>query len=163
MPRPRRCRWVRYRPEVDFFKPRGVPINALNTVTLNVEELEAIRLKDVEVKDQHGAAKEMKVSQSTFHRILQEARKKVATALVEGKAIKIQGGVFTMPSGDGTGPIGQGRGMGRGRGRMGGQFAAGVGGVCKCPKCGHEQSHAIGQPCNKTNCPKCGTLMTRSV
>ena len=75
-----------------------------------------------------------------------------------------------MPGGDGTGPMGQGpigrgrgfgRGQGRGMGRMGGPLAAGPGGVCKCPKCGHEQQHIRGQPCAQTKCPKCRTLMVR--
>jgi len=74
-----------------------------------------------------------------------------------------------MPRGDGTGPTGQGpgtgRGMGRqtgtGRGRMGGPFAAGPGGNCVCPSCGHKATHTAGQPCNQVQCPKCGAAMTR--
>jgi len=63
-----------------------------------------------------------------------------------------------MPRGDGTGPMGNG---GRGRGKMGGPFAAGTGGNCVCPKCGHAGPHVAGQPCSKKKCPKCGTQMTR--
>ncbi len=59
--------------------------------------------------------------------------------------------VIRMPRRDGTGPGGRGIG---GRG----QFAQGI---CKCPKCGHEQAHARGQPCNQTKCPKCGSIMIR--
>ena len=73
-----------------------------------------------------------------------------------------------MPRGDGTGPTGQGSGTGRGRvqraqkrGRMGGPFAAGPGGNCVCPSCGHKVAHTVGQPCNQMQCPKCGTNMTR--
>ena len=51
--------------------------------------------------------------------------------------------------------------QGQGRGRMGGPFSAGPGGNCVCPKCGHKESHAAGQPCNQKTCPKCGTAMTR--
>lgn len=51
------------------------------------------------------------------------------------------------------------RGMG-GRGRMGG-FAAGPGGSCICPRCGYVGQHQLGQPCNKSKCPKCGSVMTR--
>jgi hypothetical protein len=65
-----------------------------------------------------------------------------------------------MPRGNGTGPT-QGGGSRRGRGRMGGPFAAGPGGSCVCPKCGHKVSHVAGQPCNQKACPKCGTRMTR--
>lgn len=63
-----------------------------------------------------------------------------------------------MPRGDGTGPPTSG---GRGRGRMGGPYAAGAGGICLCPKCGHQAPHATGQPCNQKSCPKCGTRMAR--
>jgi len=63
-----------------------------------------------------------------------------------------------MPRNDGTGPP---RGGGRGRGRMGGPLAAGPGGVCVCPQCGHKVPHVPGQPCNQTACPKCGTTLTR--
>ncbi len=74
-----------------------------------------------------------------------------------------------MPRGNGTGPAGQGRGGGRGmgravgqgRGRMGGPSAAGPGGNCVCPKCGYQEPHMVGQPCNAKTCPKCGTQMTR--
>ena len=75
-----------------------------------------------------------------------------------------------MPRGDGTGPIGQGpiagRGLGQGagrssKGRMGGPSAAGPGGICKCPECGHEQAHIRGQSCNQIKCPKCDKIMTR--
>jgi hypothetical protein len=67
-----------------------------------------------------------------------------------------------MPRGDGTGPPGGG-GKGRGRGQMGGPFAAGPGGNCVCPKCGHKEQHIAGQPCNQKMCPKCGTQMTRAM
>lgn len=56
---------------------------------------------------------------------------------------------------------GGGRGAGRGgAGRMGGS-AAGPGGNCVCPNCGHKQPHVVGQPCVEQNCPKCGTRMIR--
>ncbi len=180
MPRPRHMRRVRFGPNVDYFKPRGIPVSDLSIVDLNVEELEAIRLHDHENKEQIEAAKKMNVSQPTFHRILEEARKKIAEALVNGKAIRIHGGVYTMPGGDGTGPTGQGpitgRGMGRAAGRASGQGAgtgagrgmgmgAGIGfggpSVCKCPKCGKELPHSRGTPCVKQKCPKCGSMMVR--
>lgn len=63
-----------------------------------------------------------------------------------------------MPRGDGSGPP---QGGEQGRGRMGGPSAAGPGGVCVCPKCGHKEPHAAGQPCSRKSCPKCGAAMTR--
>ncbi len=135
MVRPRRCRWVRQGPQVDYFKPQGIKLRGLESIELNVEELEAIRLKDHEKLDQNTAAVRMKVSQPTFHRTYTEARAKIARALVEGLAIKIHGGVYKMPGQDRTGPTGQGpmtgRGMGpcgRGQGYGGGRgFGRGAG------------------------------------
>ncbi|MBT3985133.1 DUF134 domain-containing protein [archaeon] len=98
MVRPRRCRRVRFRGDFYYFKPRGIPINELEEIELRVEEFEALRLKDLENMDQNKAAEKMEISQSTFHRILIEARKKVADALVNGKAIKIEGGDFKRKS-----------------------------------------------------------------
>jgi hypothetical protein len=56
---------------------------------------------------------------------------------------------------------GSGRGRGSGPGRMGGPQAAGPGGYCVCPSCGHRVKHAAGQPCYNKECPKCGTQMVR--
>ncbi|MHA1208451.1 MAG: hypothetical protein ACTSSA_00550 [Candidatus Freyarchaeota archaeon] len=56
---------------------------------------------------------------------------------------------------------GRGRGRGGGRGRMGGPYAAGPGGVCVCPSCGHTVPHQAGVPCTTVSCPKCGTRMIR--
>ena len=99
MVRPRRHRWVRREPGVVYFKPQGVRLSELGWISLNVEELEAVRLKDHQKLDQNTAATRMKVSQPTFHRIYSDARAKIAKALVEGLAIKIHGGVYKMPGG----------------------------------------------------------------
>ena len=72
---------------------------ALERVSLVVEELEAVRLKDLEGLDQEKAATTMNVSQPTFHRILQSAHNKVADALVNGKAIRIEGGDYVVREG----------------------------------------------------------------
>ena len=56
---------------------------------------------------------------------------------------------------------GAGRGSGRGPGRMGGSKAAGLGGKCVCPNCGHRAVHQAGQPCYRMACPKCGSKMAR--
>lgn len=47
------------------------------------------------------------------------------------------------------------------RGRQPGGRGEGPGGKCVCPKCSHTVAHPTGVPCNKTNCPKCGSKMTR--
>ncbi|MFZ5365875.1 MAG: DUF134 domain-containing protein [Patescibacteria group bacterium] len=96
MPRPKRPRFVGFEPGVTYFKPRGIPLSLLEEVDLTVDELEALRLADFEGLDQIKAAKKMKVSQSTFQRILTSARKKIAEALVKGKALRIEGGEFRM-------------------------------------------------------------------
>ncbi|PIZ88114.1 MAG: hypothetical protein COX91_01955 [Candidatus Nealsonbacteria bacterium CG_4_10_14_0_2_um_filter_39_15] len=72
-----------------YFKPRAVPLSMLQEVDLSMDELEALRLCDLENLEQTEAAKKMKVSQSTLQRILTSAHKKIAEALIEGKAIKI--------------------------------------------------------------------------
>ena len=56
--------------------------------------------------------------------------------------------------------MGRGRGGGGGRGRKGG-WAAGPGGKCVCPACGHEEPHVAGEPCTEKACPECGTTMIR--
>jgi uncharacterized protein len=98
MARPRQCRRVASMPKRSYFKPRGIPLSVLNEVILTVDEFEAIRLADLESLYQERAAEEMNVSRPTFGRIIQSAHKKVAEALVKGKALKIQGGEFRMAS-----------------------------------------------------------------
>jgi len=90
MARPLKPRRVLFDPDVVYFKPRAVPLSILEEVDLSIDELEALRLCDLKDLEQKEAAKKMKVSQSTLQRILTSARKKVAEALTEGKAIKIR-------------------------------------------------------------------------
>ncbi len=87
--RPRGRRYIRFEPNVTYFKPQGRPMRDLEIVTLSKEEVEAMRLKNLKGLNQVEAAKEMKTSQSTFARILSNAYQKVSQALVEGKAIRI--------------------------------------------------------------------------
>jgi len=90
MVRPIKPRRILFDPDVVYFKPRAVPLSMLEEVDLSMDEMEALRLCDLKKLEQTEAAKKMKVSQSTLQRILASARKKVALALVEGKAIKIR-------------------------------------------------------------------------
>jgi len=152
MVRPRKKRMVDFKPGVTYFKPRAIPLSELEEIELTFDELEALRLSDLENLNQTSAAEKMDVHQSTFQRTLTRAREKISDALVNGKAIKIQGGEYKMPGGDGTGPISQGRRQGYGAGQVG---------KCVCLACGHTENHVRGQPCNIKKCPKCNTIMTR--
>ena len=96
MPRPPKCRRVAFLPNVTYFKPTGIPLRALEEVQLSVEEAEAIRLKDMEGLEQEQCAERMSISRPTFQRVLESARRKIAEALLHGKAIRIQGGNFEM-------------------------------------------------------------------
>ncbi|NCT55081.1 DUF134 domain-containing protein [Candidatus Falkowbacteria bacterium] len=89
MPRPRLCRKIGFKPEVTYFKPQGVPMRGLEVIELTTEELEAYRLRHINDLDQQEAAKKMNTSASTYQRILYSSYKKIADALVNGKAIKI--------------------------------------------------------------------------
>ena len=97
MPRPRKCRLVSSVPATTYYKPRGIPVSSLQEVVLAVEELEALRLADYMGLTQTETAKRLGVSQPTLHRVLRSARKKVADALVNGKALRISGGTYRIP------------------------------------------------------------------
>lgn len=90
MPRPIKCRHVRGTPGTDYFKPRGIPLSDLQEVGLTLCEFEAIRLADLEGLYQEDAAKKMAISRQTFGNIIATAHKKIADALVNGKALKIE-------------------------------------------------------------------------
>ena len=94
MPRPRRLRRVWLEPNVTYFKPAGVRMINIDEVILTLDEFEAIRLKDYEGLEQTKAAKKMNISQPTFQRLYESARRKIAEALVTGKAIRIEGGPY---------------------------------------------------------------------
>lgn len=125
MPRPKRCRRIGFTPGITYFKPQGVPMSMMEQVDLSLDELEAVRLKYLEEKDNEEGAKEMKISSSTFQRLITSALKKMTDGLVNGKAMKIHKTIDfnypnltknNMPGFDGKGPKGQGPGTGK---RMG--------------------------------------------
>ena len=159
--RPKRKRCIGFVPKITYFKPAAVPLRNLNEEVLTLDEVEAIRLADLESMTQEQAAEKMEISRITFLRIIDAAHKKIAKSLIYGKAIKMEGGDVIMPNLDGTGPIGKGpmtgRGGGAGRGRR-----MGLGGTaeCVCPDCGEKVAHTRGIPCVQTKCPKCGARMT---
>ncbi len=90
MPRPRIKRHLRFEPEVTYFKPRGIPLRMLEEVELAPDEVEALKLHDVDGLSQTEAAKRMKISQPTFNRVLNSAYHKVAKALIKGLAIRFK-------------------------------------------------------------------------
>jgi len=126
MPRPFKCRRVCGNPSVNYFKPRGIPVSELKEVNLTIDEFEAIRLADLEGLYQEDAAKKMNISRQTFGNIIESAHKKIADSIVNAKALKIEGGVYTMT------------GMRR----------------FKCYGCNHEWeiAYGMGRP---SECPQC--------
>jgi uncharacterized protein len=96
MPRPSCCRSIAGRPAVAIFKPAGIPVRDLEEIVMTLDEFEAIRLADLAGLYQEQAAEKMNVSRSTFSRIVDVAHRKVADALVHGKALRIEGGPVQM-------------------------------------------------------------------
>ena len=96
MPRPPIERSVAGVPRITLFKPAGVPARELDRLRLAVDELEAIRLVDLEGLSHEQAAEALGVSRQTVGRVLERGRAKVADALVGGKAIEISGGQYRV-------------------------------------------------------------------
>ena len=96
MPRPIKDRRVSFMPEVTYFKPAGIPLRVLEESRLSVEEVEAIRLKDLDGLEQEECAEKMNISRQTFQRVLGSARRNIADALLNGKAIRVEGGNFEI-------------------------------------------------------------------
>ena len=90
MPRPRIPRCIRFTPGVFYFKPQGIPLRELEEVMLLHDELEALKLYEFDELEQIKAAEKMNISQPTFARLLGSAHKKIADAIISGKAIKIE-------------------------------------------------------------------------
>ena len=95
MPRPIKWRKVEFIPRNRYFAPCSASEDAVEEITLQIEEAEALRLKDLEGLEQEACAEKMEVSRQTFQRVLNSARQKVADAIISGKAIKITGGNYT--------------------------------------------------------------------
>ena len=92
MPRPRKRRMVCAMPNYNRFGP----VDSLDVVTMSVEEYEAIRLIDNENLNQEEASNLMNVSRTTVQKIYDDARKKIADSIVNGKALKIEGGDYSL-------------------------------------------------------------------
>ncbi len=128
MARPVKPKLVGETPRADYFKPRGIPMSQLEEIGLAVEELEALRLVDLEGKYQEDAAREMGVSRQTIQRMISEARAKVVDALVGGKALRIEGGSYILREG---------------------------GGRYRCGRCGGEFPSRQGRKGHGWACPSC--------
>lgn len=96
LPRPVKPRRIAFMPQNRYFIPAYKPKCDLEVVLLKLEELEAMRLKDIEKLSQEECAQKMNVSRQTFQLIIDKARKKIAEALTQGKAISIEGGNYTF-------------------------------------------------------------------
>jgi predicted DNA-binding protein (UPF0251 family) len=127
MVRPRKDRLVAFNPDVCYFKPRGIPMIRLEEVRLTVDEREAMRLADLLNMSHEAAGQTMGVSRATFGRIIQNARRTVADALINGKAIHVEGGHFKL--------VGKER-------------------VFVCEGCDHRWSEALGTG-RPEKCPQC--------
>ena len=131
--RPKCPRWVEQVPEITYFEPIGNPPSELAAVCLSVEELEAMRLVDLEELQQVEAAVKMGISRKALWTELQNARKKVAGALTSGRAIEIKGGNYVLD--------------------LKRKF--------ECYNCQHEWEEAFGTGRPDT-CPACGSVNIRS-
>jgi len=94
--RPTKWRKIENIPTIPYFIPSDKDVAEVPENILKLEELEAIRLKDLEGLEQGECAEKMEVSRPTFQRILLSAREKIADSLVNGKIIHIKGGNFTQ-------------------------------------------------------------------
>jgi len=92
MPRPKNHRFVSHPPKMQGYKPFGIPRTQLESVKLQFDEYEAIRLLDYDGLNQEEAALKMNISRPTLTRVYESARRSIAKAFVEGKMILIEGG-----------------------------------------------------------------------
>ena len=97
----------------NLFKPSGIPLSQSEIVEIALDELEAMRLCDLEEHDQQGAAQSMGISRGTIQRLLYSGRRKVIDVIIHGKALAIQESKHVVIRRSRR--RGQGRGMGHGR------------------------------------------------
>jgi uncharacterized protein len=93
--RPIKWRKIEHIPAIPYFIPSQTDTTDSPGNILKLEEVEAIRLKDLEGLEQKECAERMEVSRPTFQRILLSAREKLADSLINAKSIRIDGGNFT--------------------------------------------------------------------
>lgn len=183
MPRPRRFRNISENPPIRCFIPEKKFSDDLEPVKILIDEFEAIRLRDYHNIQQKRSAEIMGVSQSTFHRMLSSARKKIADALINGNSLIIVGvgRLINYECYDCGFEWGnphrnyekcpdcassniqlteEGELLKR---RYGGKgIGASPPKSCKCPNCGYESVKTRMVPCSNTKCPKCETPLCGS-
>ncbi len=96
MARPKKDRIVGFSPKINYFKPRGIPALDLEEVCLTIDERESIRLADLEGLSHEEAGRQMGISRATFGRIVEQARKIIADAIINGKAVRVEGGNYKL-------------------------------------------------------------------
>jgi uncharacterized protein len=111
--KPRFCRAFR---GYNLFKPAGIPLSQLETLEVPLDELEAVRLCDLEGREQEEAAQEMGVSRGTIQRLVYAGRRKLIDAVIHGKALAVEESEHVVVRGPGW----HGRGRHGGRGHGGG-------------------------------------------
>ncbi|MCO5387685.1 DUF134 domain-containing protein [Desulfosporosinus sp.] len=99
MPRPRKWRKVCCLPESNSFGPLNTLINQEHFVIMTVDEYETIRLIDLEGFTQEESADQMNIARTTVQRIYNDARRKLADSLVNGKMLRIEGGDYKLCDG----------------------------------------------------------------
>ena len=139
--RPKKIRFINFNPQTTYFKPQGIPLCSLEEINLTVDELESVRLKNYQELKQNECAKKMKISQSTFQRILHTANQKIADALINGKAVRINGGAIKINK----------KNLLTFKNKKVRKF--------KCEKCQHkwEEKFGTGKRGANMSCPKCGS------
>jgi predicted DNA-binding protein (UPF0251 family) len=119
-------------PRASLYKPAGIPTRELDQVGLTVDEVEALRLADLDGLSHEQAAESLGVSRQTVGRVLESARRKVADALVNGKALVIDGGSYQ------------------------------VSGVRCCEACGARWEGGASEAAEDHACPACGSPRVRA-
>ncbi len=170
MPNKKRQRKVSIPPPMEGFRPFGVPTKELDPVVLLIEEYEAIRLTDYENLTQEEAAEKMNISRPTFTRLYDKARKNIAKAMVEGKAILIQGGSFVTDDywykcRDCNEVMIAMKPIERCR-KCDSENISQLNSpeqdaYCICVHCHTRIPHQEGMPCRQNKCPNCGKPMMR--
>jgi predicted DNA-binding protein (UPF0251 family)/predicted Fe-Mo cluster-binding NifX family protein len=113
MPRPTCKRRISFQPKAVYFKPAGIPMNEMQEIVIHRDEVEAMRLKNLLGFPQEEAATQMGVSQPTFHRLINAAHQKITDAIINGKALRIEGGNVSVHA-ETTRPCRWSKGWGQG-------------------------------------------------